>query len=144
MLSIFRNQTDKKEIGGSLRVMINTIPTLEINADGSVDMTENQRNLSRSMKLDFYGDTLIDSPTTFESAVKVYKDLPTFANTSESVVRFSLSPITDYCTEKTTILNQISGDNVKKVSSENQIFCFRYNIRDVLNVFVCRPWAWIR
>ena len=128
MLSIFRNQTDKKEIGGSLRVMINTIPTLEINADGSVDMTENQRNLSRSMKLDFYGDTLIDSPTTFEGAVKVYKELPTFARTSKSVVRFSLSPITDYCTASTTILNQISGDNVKKVSSENQIFCFRYII----------------
>ena len=144
MLSIFRNQTDKKEIGGSLRVMINSIPGLKINADGSVNMTENEEKISRSMKLDFYGDTLIDSPTTFESAVKVYKDLPTFANTSESVVRFSLSPITDYCTEKTTILNQISGDNVKKVSSENQIFCFRYNIRDVLNVFVCRPWAWIR
>ena len=127
MLSIFRNQTDKKEIGGSLRVMINTIPTLEINADGSVDMTENQRNLSRSMKLDFYGDTLIDSPTTFEGAVKVYKNLSTLAKTSQSVVRFSLTPITDYCNEQTAILNQITADNVKKVSSENQIFCFRYN-----------------
>jgi len=112
-----RNQTDQKEIGGSLRVMINSIPGLKINADGSVNMTENEEKISRNMKLDFYGDTLIDSPTTFESAVKVYKDLPTFANTSESVVRFSLSPITDYCTGTTTILNQISGDNVKKVTA---------------------------
>ena len=118
MLSIFRNQTDKKEIGGSLSVMINTIPTLEINADGSVDMTENQRNLSRSMKLDFYGDTLIDSPTTFEGAVKVYKNLSTLAKTSQSVVRFSLVPISYYC-RSSTILNQISGNNVKKVRSVN-------------------------
>ena len=128
MLSIFRNQTEQKEIGGSLKVMINSIPGLKINADGSVNMTENEEKISRKMKLDFFGDTLIDSPTTFEGAVKVYKELPTFARTSKSVVRFSLSPITDYCTASTTILNQISGDNVKKVSSENQIFCFKAKV----------------
>ena len=97
--------------------MINSIPGLKINADGRVDMTENEQKISRNMKLDFYGDTLIKSPTTFEGAVKVYKELPTYANTSKSVVKFSLSPITDYCKATTTILNQISGDNVKKVST---------------------------
>ena len=115
----FRNQTEKKEIGGHLKVMINTIPQLQINAQGNVNMTENEEKISRKMKLDFYGDALIDSPTTFEGAVKVYKELPTLAKTSQSVVRFSLSPISDYCTASTTILNQISGNNVKKVRSEN-------------------------
>ena len=108
--------------------MINSIPNLKIDAQGSVDMKENEKKISRKMKLDFYGDALIDSPTTFEGAVKVYKELPTLAKTSQSVVRFSLSPISDYCTASTTILNQISGNNVKKVRSENQIFCLKSRV----------------
>ena len=109
-------------------MMINTIPQLKINAQGNVNMTEDEENISRKMKLDFYGDALIDSPTTFEAAVKVYKELPMLAKTSQSVVRFSLSPISDYCTTSTTILNQISGDNVKKVRSLNQIFCLKSRV----------------
>ena len=107
--------------------MINSIPNVKIDAQGSVNMTENEEKISRKMKLDFYGDALIDSPTTFEGAVKVYKNLSKLAKTSQSVVRFSLSPISDYCRSSTTILNQISGNNVKKVRSVNvlsQIYSF--------------------
>ena len=96
--------------------MMNTIPQLEIDAQHIAIMTENEEKISRKMKVDFYGDALIDSPTSFEGAVKVYKNLSTLAKTSQSVVRFSLSPISDYCRSSTTILNQISGNNVKKVS----------------------------
>merc|ERR1711971_68729 len=111
-----RNQTEKKEIGGSLRTMLNKIPQLKIDAQGNVNMTENEEKISRKMKVDFYGDALIDSPSTFEGAVKVYKNLSTLAKTSQSVVLFSLSPISDYC-RSSTILNQISGNNVKKVTA---------------------------
>ena len=98
--------------------MMNTIPQLEIDAQHIAIMTENEEKISRKMKVDFYGDALIDSPTSFEGAVKVYKNLSTLAKTSQSVVRFSLVPISYYC-RSSTILNQISGNNVKKVRSVN-------------------------
>ena len=116
----FRNETDKMEIGGHLKLMINSIPSIKIDAEGRVSMTEDETQFASGMKLDFYGNALVDSPTTFEGAVSVYKSLSKIANISQSVVRFSLSPITDYCKDTTTILNQISSDNVKQVSMHVQ------------------------
>ena len=69
------------------------------------------------MRLTWNGDALIDPPTTFEEAVKVYKGLKDLAENSTKVVRFSLAPITDYCSDKDTILNAISTANVALVSS---------------------------
>ena len=112
----FRNKTDKMEIGGHLKLMINSIPSITISAEGRVNITDDERKFASGMKLDFYGNALIDSPTTFEGAVKVYRELSEMAKKSKSVVRFSLSPITDYCKDTTTILNDISSNNVKEVS----------------------------
>ena len=68
------------------------------------------------MRLTWHGDTLIDPPTTFEEAVLVYKGLKDLAEGSRKVVMFSLAPITDYCSDKDTILNAISTTNVALVS----------------------------
>ena len=112
----FRNKTDKSEIGGHLKVAIEQIPGLNVDAEGEVDMTNVNKEITSALRLDFYGNALVESPTTFEDAVRVYQTLPEKANMSQSVVRFSLSPITDYCDESTTILNQISSNSVKEVS----------------------------
>ena len=68
------------------------------------------------MRLTWNGDALIDPPTTFEEAVKVYKGLKDLAENSTKVVRFSLAPITDYCSDEDIILNAISTANVDSVS----------------------------
>ena len=68
------------------------------------------------MRLSWHGDALIDPPTTFEEAVRIYKSLKKMTEESRKVVMFSLAPITDYCKEKETILNAISSANVASVS----------------------------
>ena len=71
------------------------------------------------MTVDFYGNALLESVTSYEQAVNVYSKLSTMAKDSDSVVRFTLSPLSDYCDKTAQILNDISADNLNYVSRPN-------------------------
>ena len=62
----------KKKIGGSLRVLVNSMPNFKIDAQASVKMTEEERKISESLHFKFHGDTIVSPPpSSFEDAVKV-------------------------------------------------------------------------
>ena len=95
------------------------------------------------MRLSWHGDTLIDPPTTFEEAVRIYKSLKNLTEESRKVVMFSLAPITDYCKEKDTILNAISTANVASVSF---ILPNKYVLKKwftLMQLYHSRPHFWL-
>lgn len=71
------SESSKQEIEGNLNVMINKIPFIKISGEGSLNMADEDKEKVKGFKCKFYGDFyLTDLPTTYEEAVKVYKELP--------------------------------------------------------------------
>lgn len=69
--------SSKQEIQGNLNVMIKKIPTIEISGSGSLNMDDEDKEKVKNMNCKFYGDfQLKEIPSTYEQAVKLYKDLP--------------------------------------------------------------------
>ncbi|XP_071807014.1 uncharacterized protein [Asterias amurensis] len=74
----FENDEKMKEVDGKLLVMIKKIPQLETGGAGSVTLSDQEKKEQTHIRCTFHGDyTLTKSPTTFEEAIDVYKQLPT-------------------------------------------------------------------
>ncbi|XP_066531483.1 neoverrucotoxin subunit alpha-like [Hoplias malabaricus] len=70
--------SDKQKIQANLHVMIQKIPTVEIGGEGSLKMDDDDKKKVQNFSCKFFGDfDLKVNPSTFEEAVKVYKELPT-------------------------------------------------------------------
>ena len=78
------NKKDEKsnsQIGGSLKVLVKSIPGLDIEGQASLNITEDEKKIAKKMNFKYKGDRVIDPPPgTFEDAVKTYKQLSQFAN----------------------------------------------------------------
>merc|ERR550519_2293822 len=76
----FKTNTEKKEISGYLDVVVKAIPQIQIEGQAKFNLTENEKEVSRTMEFNFHGDVLLNNPpSTFEDAIEVYKLLPTRA-----------------------------------------------------------------
>ena len=97
--------------------MVKAIPSFQIEGSAEVEFDEAEETIKKSMNVKWNGDAGVEPPTTFEDAVKIYKDLDRLRVESKKIVMFSLSPITSpkYCSETETILNSISANNINKV-----------------------------
>ena len=80
---------------------------------------------------------LIDSPTTYEEAIKVYKQLKIATERSTKVVEYDLQPLSNKCGASIAIVNQITDENVRIVSN---FVCHTANILTVKSTgFICVP-----
>ncbi|CAF1223930.1 unnamed protein product [Rotaria sp. Silwood1] len=67
----------KKEISGTLHVMIKKIPGFQIDGKAKLNMSENEKYFVDKMNCKFYGDFRVsENPSTFEEAVRIYRQLP--------------------------------------------------------------------
>ncbi|KAG9331449.1 hypothetical protein JZ751_019141, partial [Albula glossodonta] len=68
---------DRQNIEGNLEVMIKKIPTLAIEGEGSLKMTDSDGASVEKFSCKFYGDFSLDvNPVSFQDAIKVYTMLP--------------------------------------------------------------------
>ena len=66
-----------KEVHGNMEVLVKALRSVSIDGEGSVDIKEDQKKKTEKMRCKMYGDFRTgESPTTYEEAVKVYKQLP--------------------------------------------------------------------
>ncbi|XP_042561307.1 stonustoxin subunit beta-like [Clupea harengus] len=71
------DDSKKQEIQGNLTVMIKKIPSIEISGDGSLKMDDEDKKKVKNFSCKFHGDFYLkELPSTYEEAVKVYKELP--------------------------------------------------------------------
>ncbi|CAF4880287.1 unnamed protein product [Rotaria sp. Silwood1] len=67
----------RKEIGGTLRAMINKIPIFKIEGEPKLNLTDQEKNFVDKLNCKFYGDFHLDeNPSTFAEAVRIYRELP--------------------------------------------------------------------
>ena len=65
-----------EETYGNMKLAINIIPKIQISGHGSVEMNEEITQSVKELHVKFHGDFVLSSnPTTFEEAVKIYKNL---------------------------------------------------------------------
>ncbi|KAB5523552.1 hypothetical protein PHYPO_G00153830 [Pangasianodon hypophthalmus] len=68
----------KQAIEGNLHAVVKKIPTISIEGEASLKMTEEEKKLAENISVTFYGDfELEENPTTYKEALEVYKKLPT-------------------------------------------------------------------
>lgn len=85
----FSKKEEKRNIQGSLNIAIKSLPTIQINGDGTVKMDETELDFAQSLEFKFFGNVHLETyPTTYVEAVKIYKDLPNYLNRTQSVVAF--------------------------------------------------------
>ena len=100
--STFSDFSKQSAVGGRLEVVIKSLPSIQIEGSAGVNITEEEKILTNDLDVSFAGDTILEeSVSSFEDAVKVYKHFSTVALKSQNVVKFSLSPIENYCTVRT-------------------------------------------
>ncbi|CAF4314226.1 unnamed protein product [Rotaria sp. Silwood2] len=67
----------RKEIGGTLKAMINKIPAFKIEGEAKLNLTDQEKNFVGKLNCKFYGDFHLDeNPSTFAEAVRIYRELP--------------------------------------------------------------------
>ena len=70
------------------------MPSLEVSASGSVQLNNAVQSKVSDMNIKFHGDLLLpENPTTFEEAVKIYKQLPNFVKSSSVPMKVHLVPL---------------------------------------------------
>ncbi|XP_063058188.1 cytolytic toxin-alpha-like [Engraulis encrasicolus] len=72
-----RDDSQKQDVKVQMSVMLNKIPFIDVSAQGSVNMSDEDKKKVKNFSCRFYGDFgLKNLPSTFEEAVKAYKELP--------------------------------------------------------------------
>ncbi|XP_047659604.1 cytolytic toxin-alpha-like [Tachysurus fulvidraco] len=67
----------KQKIEGNLHAVVKKIPTISIEGQASLNMTEDEKNMTENISVTFYGDIkLEENPTTYKDALEVYKKVP--------------------------------------------------------------------
>ncbi|CAL8325857.1 unnamed protein product [Arctogadus glacialis] len=74
---------DRQDIEGNLKVLIKKIPTLKIDGEGHLNMSEREKVNVDEFSCTFHGDfNLEKSPMTFQEAIEVYQSLPKLLGTN--------------------------------------------------------------
>ncbi|XP_053197841.1 neoverrucotoxin subunit alpha-like [Scomber japonicus] len=66
-----------QEIQGSMKAVVEMIPSFDVGGKVSIKLTEKEKDLTKRFSCKFFGDLILESnPATFEEAVKTYVELP--------------------------------------------------------------------
>ncbi len=70
------SSTWKREASGELHAMVKSLPSIQIENDAKLKMSEDEKKKADTFKCQFYGDFKPwINPTTYKDAVRLYKDL---------------------------------------------------------------------
>ncbi|XP_068757755.1 uncharacterized protein [Montipora capricornis] len=109
---------DVNEVHGNMKVLVKELPGVPIGGNGSVDITEDQKNKAKAMCCKMYGDFRTEeSPTTYEEAVRVYKRLPSLIGDKGQnavAVHVYLCPLSEIDSKGQHMVREISANYMSK------------------------------
>jgi len=137
-----KDTTQKQEIEGSLKIAIRSIPGLKIDGDASLNLTEKEKTFYEDVSLEFKGDVILNPiPTNLLEASTVYKKLTEKVSGTENVVKYKVSPLSEYCTGETVILSTISENEINLVSDMQAEFgLIESEIQEFKESYVAQNW----
>jgi hypothetical protein len=110
-----------KEVHGNMEVLVKSLPGISVDGRGSVDITEEQKKNTENMQCKMYGDFRTnESPTNYEDAVKIYKQLPSLIgeNGEKAVpIKVYLCPLSNIDSKCQRMVREISADLVSKTTA---------------------------
>nr|XP_024655481.1 uncharacterized protein LOC111501052 [Maylandia zebra] len=125
---------DYQDVQGNLKVIINKIPLLSVEGEGSLKMEEKDKESVDKFSCRYYGDFWLPKPpTTFQDAVEVYQKLPELLGEKAVPMKVWLLPMTCLDSSAAKLVRQISIRLVQEAQTVLEDFSeveMRYN--DVL------------
>ena len=107
-----------KEVHGNMEVLVKSLPSIPIDGKGSVDLNEDQKKKTEKMHCKMYGDFRTEeSPTTYEEAVRVYKQLPSLIGDKGQnavAVQVYLRPLSEIHGKGQQMIREISANYMSK------------------------------
>ena len=101
-----------KEVHGSMELLVKSLPGI------STDITEDQKKKTEKMHCKMYGDFRTEeSPTTYEEAVRVYKQLPSLIGDKGQnavAVQVYLCPLSEIDCKRQRMVREISANYMSK------------------------------
>ncbi|KAF5909282.1 verrucotoxin subunit beta-like, partial [Clarias magur] len=111
----------KQVVEGNLYAVVKKIPTLSIEGEASLQMTEGEKKLAENVNVTFYGDYELDeNPTTYQEALRACKRLPTLLkerNSKGVPVTVWLYPLTLLDSRAAKLVREISLSLVCKLDN---------------------------
>ena len=107
-----------KEVHGNMEVLVNSLTGISTDGRGAVDVTEDQKKKTEKMHCKMYGDFRTEgSPTTYEEAVRVYKQLPSLIGDKGEnavAVQVYLRPLCEIDTKGQRMVREINANYISK------------------------------
>ena len=136
------NDESEKEVHGNMEVLVNALPGISIDGRGSLDITEDQKKKTEKMHCKMYGDFRTEeSPTTYEDAVRVYKQLPSLIGDKGQnavAVQVYLRPLSEIDSKGQRMVREISANYINKTCEiQEHIQCIESKCSDLMRKDVC-------
>lgn len=137
----FKDGENKRTVDGSMQVLIKALPGItEIKGDAKVEFSQKDKEVASKLECTFHGDLRLPSnPTTFESAVKIYQQLPELMQEDKAVPKTVwLYPLTELNSKAAKVVHDISiglVNEAQKVMEE--MFQLEIQANDLINAEAC-------
>ena len=125
-----------KEVHGNMEVLVKFLPGI------STDIPEDQKKKTEKMHCKMYGDFRTEeSPTTYEEAVRVYKQLPSLIGDKGQnafAVQVYLRPLSEIDSKGQRMVREISANYISKTCEiQEHIQCIESKCCDLMREDVC-------
>ena len=125
-----------KEVHGNMELLVKSLPGI------SIDIPEDQKKNTEKMHCKMYGDFRTEeSPTTYEEAVRVYKQLPSLIGDKGQnavAVQVYLRPLSEIDSKGQRMVREISANYISKTCEiQEHIQCIESKCSDLMREDVC-------
>lgn len=150
---IFEQEVSKdeslKEVHGNMEVLVKALPSISIDGKGSVDIKDDQMKKTEKMRCKMYGDFRTEeSPTTYEEAVKVYKQLPSLIGDKGQnavAVKVYLRPLSEIDSKGQRMVTEISANYISQTCKiQEHIHCIETQCSDLMRQDVCSSFSRVK
>ena len=140
---------EEKEVHGNMEVLVKSLPGITIDGRGSVDITEDQKKKTEKMHCKMYGDFRTEeSPTTYEEAVRVYKQLPSLIGDKGQnavAVQVYLRPLSEIDSKGQRMVREISANYINKTCEiQEHIQCIESKCSELMREDVCASFSRVK
>ena len=132
-----------KEVHGNMELLVKSLPGI------SIDITEDQKKNTEKMYCKMYGDFRTEeSPTTYEEAVRVYKQLPSLIGDKGQnavAVQVYLRPLSEIDSKGQRMVREISANYVSKTCEiQEHIQCIESKCSELMREDVCSSFSRVK
>ena len=136
-----------KEVHGSMELLVKSLPGISI--DGRGDITKEQKKKTEKMHCKMYGDFRTEeSPTTYEEAVRVYKQLPSLIGDKGQnavAVQVYLRPLSEIDSKGQRMVREISANYISKTCEiQEHIQCIESKCSELMREDVCSSFSRVK